>query len=89
VHDLLIPYAVLKAPPLQGVELKTTQTMLHVHTVALTQKDLITVNQGGVVTAKGGSHLFVIVLAKRRDQIQTRSENQSQSESRLSEAENL
>ena len=36
VHDLLIPYAVLSAPPLQGVELKTTQAMFHMHGVVLT-----------------------------------------------------
>jgi hypothetical protein len=80
VHDLLIPYAVLKAPPQQGVELKTTQAMLHAHKVVLTQQDLITVNQGGRVTAKGGSHLFMIALTKRPDQIQARSVNQSRSE---------
>ena len=77
VHDLLIPYAVLKAPPQQGVELKTTQAMLHAHKVVLTQQDLLNVTQGGTVTAKGGSHLFVIALAKRQDQIQARSGNQS------------
>jgi hypothetical protein len=65
VHDLLIPYAVLKAPPLQGVELKTTQALFHAHKVMLTQKELITVNQGGTVTQKASSHLFVIALAKR------------------------
>src|SRR5215510_8903746 len=70
VHDLLIPYALLNAPPLQGVELTTTQAMLHSHKVVLTQKELITVNQRGTVTAKGGSHLFVITSAKRPDQIQ-------------------
>jgi hypothetical protein len=65
VHDLLIPYAVLKAPPLQGVELKTTQALFHAHKMMLTQKELITVNQGGAVTQKASSHLFVIALAKR------------------------
>jgi hypothetical protein len=65
VHDLLIPYAVLKAPPLQGVELKTTQALFHAHKVMLTQKELITVNQGGTVIQKASSHLFVIALAKR------------------------
>lgn len=69
VHDLLIPYAVLNAPPLQGVELKTTRAMLHAHRVVLTQKELITVNQGGTVTQKANSHLFVIALAKRQDNI--------------------
>jgi hypothetical protein len=67
VHDLLIPYAVLNAPPLQGVELKTTQAMFHMHQVVLTQEQLIIVNQGGTVTQKTGSHLFVIALAKRQD----------------------
>jgi len=80
VHDLLIPYAVLNAPPLQGVELKTTKAMLHAHKVVLTQKELITVSQGGTVTKKANSHLFVIALAKRQDHIQARSENQSRSE---------
>jgi hypothetical protein len=66
VHDLLIPYAVLNAPPVQGVELKTTQAMFHAHQVVLTQKQLIIVNQGGTVTQKASSHLFVIALAKRQ-----------------------
>ena len=64
VHDLPIPYAVLSAPPLQGVEFKTTQAMFHMHQVVLTQQQLIIVNQGGTVTQKAGSHLFVIALAK-------------------------
>jgi len=80
VHDLLIPYAVLNAPPLQGVELKTTQAMLHSHKVVLTQKELITVNRRGTVTAKAGSHLFVITSAERSDQTQARLGNQSRSE---------
>ena len=65
VHDLLIPYAVLNAPPLQGVGLKSTHALFHAHEVALTQKELIIVNQGGTVTQKASSHLFVIALAKR------------------------
>ena len=77
VHDLLIPYAVLHAPPLQGVELKTTQALFHAHKVVLTQKELIMVNQGGTVTQKASSHLFVIALAKRQDHIQAESGNQS------------
>jgi len=64
VHDLLIPYAVLNAPPSQGVELNSTQAFFHTHKVVLTQKELITVNQGGTVTQKASSHLFVIALAK-------------------------
>jgi len=64
VHDLLIPYAVLNAPPLQGVELKTTQAMFHMHQVVLTQEQLITVKHGGTVNQKAGSHLFAIALAQ-------------------------
>ena len=67
VHDLLIPYAVLNAPPLEGVKLETTKALLHTHDVVLTQEELIIVNQGGTVTAKGGSHLFVIELAALTD----------------------
>ncbi len=65
VHDLLIPYSVLKAPPAQGVELTTTQALLHRHTVKLTQEQLKTVNRGGTVTGKASSHVFVIALANR------------------------
>lgn len=63
VHDLLIPYAVLKAPPLQGVELTSTQGLYHRHIIALTREQLSIVNQGGTVTKKASSHLFVIALA--------------------------
>ena len=66
VHDLLIPYAVLNAPPPQGVELKTTEALFHAHKVVLTQKELLIVNQGGTITQKASSHLFVIALAKRQ-----------------------
>ena len=69
VHDLLIPYAVLNAPPLQGIELKTTKAMFHMHQVVLTQEQLIIMNRGGTVNQKAGSHLFVIALAKRQDHI--------------------
>ena len=69
VHDLLIPYAVLNAPPLQGIELKTTKAMFHMHQVVLTQEQLIIMNQGGTVNQKAGSHLFVIALARRQDHI--------------------
>jgi hypothetical protein len=64
VHDLLIPYTVLTAPPLQGVELKTTQALFHAHKVVLTREELSNVNQGGTVTKKASSHLFVIALGK-------------------------
>lgn len=67
VHDLLIPYAVLKTPPLKGVELKTTEALFHRHNIVLTQEQLIIVNQGGTVTQKASSHLFVIALAKRQN----------------------
>jgi len=70
VHDLLIPYAVLKAPPRQGVELTTTRALFHRHTIVLTQEQLILVNQGGMVTQKASSHLFVIALATRQDHAQ-------------------
>ena len=70
VHDLLVPYAVLKTPPVQGVQLTTTQGLLHRHTIALTQKELISVNQGGTVTQKASSHVFVIALAKGQDHLQ-------------------
>jgi hypothetical protein len=64
VHDLLIPKAVLKTPPVQGVELTSTKAFLHQHNIKLTQKELTLVNQGGAVTQKASSHLFVIALAK-------------------------
>jgi len=66
----LIPYAVLKAPPRQGVELTTTRALFHRHTIVLTQEQLILVNQGGMVTQKASSHLFVIALATRQDHAQ-------------------
>src|SRR5262249_25842719 len=65
VHDLLIPYAVLKTPPAQGVELLTTQAMFHRHSVKLTHEQLLTVSRGGSVTGKASSHRFVIALANR------------------------
>ena len=69
VHDLLIPYAVLNAPPLQGIELKTTKAMFHMHQMVLTQEQLIIMKQGGTVNQKAGSHLFVIALARRQEHI--------------------
>ncbi len=62
-HDLLIPYAVLKAPPLQGVRLESTRALFHTHILVLSQEQLLIVNQGGTATTIGGSHLFVIALA--------------------------
>jgi hypothetical protein len=70
VHDLLIPFALLKTPPLKGVELMTTQAMFHRHNIVLTREQLTTVDQGGTVTQKASSHLFVIALAKRQNRIQ-------------------
>jgi hypothetical protein len=67
VHDLLVPYTVLKAPPRQGVKLKTTEALLHQHNIVLTREELVIVSQGGTVTQKASSHLFVIALAKRQD----------------------
>jgi len=69
VHDLLIPYAVLKAPPGEGVTLETTKALFHTHTIVLTQKQLMAVNQGETVTTKSSSHLFVIAMA-RQDPVQ-------------------
>src|SRR5262245_11955940 len=66
-HDLLIPYALLQAPPVKGVELTTTQALFHRHTMALTREQLITVNQGGTVTGRASSHRYVIALANGRD----------------------
>jgi hypothetical protein len=65
VHDLLIPYALLKAPPAQGITLKSTEALFHTHTVALSKEQLASVNRGGTVTQKASSHLFVIALANR------------------------
>ena len=73
VHDLLIPYVLLKTPPPEGVKLTTTKAFLHQHNIALTQKELITVNQGGTVTQKASSHVFVIALANGQTNMQTRS----------------
>ena len=70
VHDLVIPYAVLEEPPAQGVTFTTTQALLHRHNLVLTQEQLATVSQGGSITQKGGSHLFVIALAKGQRHLQ-------------------
>lgn len=64
VHDLLIPHALLQAPPPKGVELTTTQSLWHRHSIALTQEQLVTVQRGGTVTKKASSHLFAIALSK-------------------------
>jgi hypothetical protein len=64
VHDLLIPYSLLKAPSLLGVTLKTTEALYHTYHVVLTKEQLMIVNRGGLVTKKATSHLLVITLAK-------------------------
>ena len=66
VHDLLIPRAMLTTPPAQGVKLTSTTAFLHQHDITLTQKELTLVNQGGTVTQKASSHLFVIAWARHR-----------------------
>jgi hypothetical protein len=72
VHDLLIPLAILKTPPLQGVEIETTQALLHRHSIALTREQLVLVDQGGTVTQKASSHIFVIALANGRSREEAR-----------------
>jgi len=62
-HDLWIPYALLKAPPADGVKLTSTMARDHTHQVALSHDELAFVNQGGTVSVKGGSHTFVIAKA--------------------------
>lgn len=61
-HDLLVPYALLKAPPREGVKLESTMSLFHTHDVVLSHEQLIAVNHGETVTAIGGSHTFVIAL---------------------------
>ena len=64
-HDLLIPMAVIKAPPRQGVQLTSSKALFHRHPISLTQEELTTVSQGGTVVQKASSHVFVIALAKQ------------------------
>lgn len=61
-HDLLIPYAAIKAPPRQGLNLMSTKALGHTHEVVLSQEQLNAVNKGGTVAVMGGSHTFVIAL---------------------------
>lgn len=68
-HDLWIPYAVLRAPPAEGVKLLSTMARGHTHEVALSHDQLAAVNQGGTVSVRGGSHTFVVAIAQAvRDQ---------------------
>ncbi len=62
-HDLWIPYAILRAPPPQGVTLISTKARDHTHEVVLSHDQLAAVNSGEAVSAKGGSHTFVIAMA--------------------------
>lgn len=64
VHYLRIPNAFLTEPPAQGAELTTTKAFLHQHRIVLTQDELRSVNQGGTVTQRASSHVFVIARAK-------------------------
>src|SRR5262245_23297813 len=63
-HDLLIPMAVIKTPPPEGIRLTSTKALLHRHSIALTQKELAAVSDGGTVVQKASSHVFVIALAR-------------------------
>ena len=63
-HDLLIPMAMIKTPPREGVRLTSSKALLHRHTISLTRQDLTTVGAGGTVVQKASSHIFVIALAK-------------------------
>lgn len=62
-HDLWIPYATLRSPPPQGVTLISTKARDHTHEVVLSHDQLAAVNNGETVSAKGGSHTFVIAMA--------------------------
>jgi len=64
VHYLRIPNAVLAEPPARGAELTSSKAFLHQHRVVLSQKELRDVSEGGTVTQRASSHVFVIALAK-------------------------
>ena len=74
-HDLWIPFAVLRAPPRQGVNLVSTQALGHAHEIALTHDQLALVNHGGAVAIKGGSHTFMIALNRAISDRTTAREN--------------
>jgi hypothetical protein len=63
VHELRIPARALKSPPLDGIELVTSEALLHRHTLALTHEELRLVSGGGVVTKQASSHVFAIARA--------------------------
>jgi len=63
-HELVIPYELLRTPPRDGVTLLSSKGLFHRHEIVLDQEDLTTVNDGGTVTRKASSHIFVIALAR-------------------------
>ncbi len=63
-HYLRIPNATLAAPPASGVQLTTTKALLHQHQIALSQRELLDVRNGGTVQQRASSHVFVIALTK-------------------------
>jgi hypothetical protein len=64
VHDLVIPYALLTAPPREGVRLTSSKALLHTHEITLTREELVIVNTGKTITKKSSSHVFVIALSQ-------------------------
>jgi hypothetical protein len=64
VHYLRIPNALLATPPARGAALITTKALLHQHRIVLTQDELRRVDDGGTVTQRASSHVFVIARAK-------------------------
>jgi len=62
VHELQIPSRVLKAPPLDGIELTTSEALFHSHSVALTHEELRLLSRGGLVNKQVSSHVFAITL---------------------------
>jgi hypothetical protein len=64
VHYLRIPEAALTAPPLEGVKVTSSKALFHQHPVALSQKELTEIHNGGTVSQRASSHVFVIALAR-------------------------
>jgi hypothetical protein len=77
VHDLLIPYTVLRTPPRRGVELTTTKALFHAHSISFTWEQPMIVNQGGTIAVKSSSHFFMVALAKGQNQGQAGSGNRA------------
>ena len=65
-HDLLIPKAVIQAPPRAGVRLTSSKALYHRHVITLTENELLVVNHGGTIIQKASSHAFVIALARQQ-----------------------